>query len=775
MIIEKINIKSFGLLTDTILEFSDGINVIEGPNEAGKSTIAAFIRYMFYGFDGALSTPELSERQRRVNWDTGVAQGSMTVRVKGKRYLISRSTSLTETNPRPIYKEDASVIDLESGAPVFGKMPAGEVFFGVDRELFENTAFIGQIGETRINEGSVKEAIENILFSGSERTNTERASQKLSEKMHQLLHENRMGGAIFELMAKEEELEARLSRFDEDNKEILAKEAELHEIKSIKQEAEDKKNSFTELDTSYRNFMVIESFDKLHEFEDECERKAEVYNTFIQDNTKNGFVPTSQYLTQIAVARQSVNDAYRHLADAQDRYTKEKSVIGITGEAEREISLTDTFGGEKKIKEDIHKKRLETVKNSLIASLGGAVTLVMIILEIIASGFLAEIAMRIVMAIIGLGGIGACAYFVYRAIGCERAIGEIAKKFGVQGYQDLKGKLTLIGEQRQKRDALIAANDSAVRALEDAKTGYRKAKEELARIVKLWGDSVPETDINAFLDELEMRVDEFLKMKDRLFAEKNDIEITVKEIRRTLLDKSEIDIRAKVPPLKRKVLASVNHSDIISGIAEAKAKIAEQDKLIFEVEDELAALKVKMQNPGVIYSEINALEKQLDELKLRHKAYYMALDAIKGAETKLRTEISPRLGEYAANLMQVMTDKKYSSLTLSDELKIAFAGKDGKERSADFLSGGTQDLAYIAVRMALIDMLYPEKPPVCFDESFAHQDNVRARAMMKAIKSLADDGMQSIIFTCRKRESTLANELDGKAGIFRLATDGTDE
>ena len=50
MIIEKINIKSFGMLTDMTLEFSPTINVIEGQNEAGKSTIAAFIKYMLYGF-----------------------------------------------------------------------------------------------------------------------------------------------------------------------------------------------------------------------------------------------------------------------------------------------------------------------------------------------------------------------------------------------------------------------------------------------------------------------------------------------------------------------------------------------------------------------------------------------------------------------------------------------------------------------------------------------------------------------------------------------------
>ena len=51
MIIEKIVIKSFGVITDLTLDFSEKVNVIEGGNEAGKSTIAAFIRYMLYGFD----------------------------------------------------------------------------------------------------------------------------------------------------------------------------------------------------------------------------------------------------------------------------------------------------------------------------------------------------------------------------------------------------------------------------------------------------------------------------------------------------------------------------------------------------------------------------------------------------------------------------------------------------------------------------------------------------------------------------------------------------
>ena len=140
MIIESINIKSFGMITDMAMSFADDINVIVGHNESGKSTIAAFIKYMLYGFANEPSgedTPD--ERERRLNWVNGTAQGTMTVKADGKRYLISRTTERVESGDRVSYKEDSSITDLETGSPAFGKVAAGEVFFGVDRELFDNT------------------------------------------------------------------------------------------------------------------------------------------------------------------------------------------------------------------------------------------------------------------------------------------------------------------------------------------------------------------------------------------------------------------------------------------------------------------------------------------------------------------------------------------------------------------------------------------------------------------------------------------------------------
>ena len=107
MIIESINIKSFGVLRDMTLDFSETVNVIEGENESGKSTLASFMKYMLFGFDTEEEEGRVSERRKRINWTTETAAGTMTVRVKGKRYLISRETVPTSsTTGRPSYKEE---------------------------------------------------------------------------------------------------------------------------------------------------------------------------------------------------------------------------------------------------------------------------------------------------------------------------------------------------------------------------------------------------------------------------------------------------------------------------------------------------------------------------------------------------------------------------------------------------------------------------------------------------------------------------------------------
>ena len=771
MIIEKIDIRSFGLIKDMTLEFAPTVNVIEGQNESGKSTIAAFIKYMLFGFDGVESDDVLSERKKRINWETGTAEGSMVVSVKGKRYIINRSTTPSvRQDGRATYKEESSIIDMESGATAFGKVPAGEVFFGVSKDLFENTAFLGQIGDSAIDEGSVKESIENILFSGSEKINNQRAMNKISEKMEGLVHRGGGGGVIHDLMHKQEALEEAMARSNEDNKQILAKETELFKIRQERAEAENKLEKLYDLDASYRSVMLIDTFDKLHELEEESVRKNEAYNSFIESNTNAGYVPTESYLTEIGMARRGVNEAYHALSDADDTYTKEKNAIGITREIEGAIEHADEEGGEKNILSKALGYVKKIAKNISLAVVGALVMIAALVYQIVAKGALAHVLLRVVGGVLGVGALVLAAIAVFGLIRNKKNLSILAAKFGVSGYSDLKGKVAVISEARAKRDGMIASTEDARITLEAARLSYESAKQELTRVIIRWGEEPPTSSLNSFLDRLEAKVATFLERKRVLLEEKNTIELTVKELRQSLADKNEIDIRGQVPPLKRKALTHINHDEIITSIAAYKSKVVELDRMIYTVENEITSLKTNSGDPAEYYSKVKSLETRIEELRQRHKAYFIAYKAIESASDNLRAGISPRLGEYSTELMGIMTDKKYTDFDITDGLKVTYLAEGGQQRTVDFLSGGTRDLAYIAVRMALIDMLYTEKPPICLDESFAHQDNVRARSMMKSLIHLGTEGYQSFVFTCRAREATLASDMGGKKpGIFKLS------
>ncbi len=767
MIIEKIVIKSFGRINDMTLEFSDGVNVIEGENESGKSTIAAFIRYMLYGFtdDG---NSGLEERKKRINWETGMAHGSMYVRVDGKRYVINRSTVPADKSDRPIYREEASIVDVETGAPAFGKLPAGEVFFGVDSELFDNTAFIGQIGEPGINEGSVKQSIENIIFSGSEKINKQRAAARISDKMHALLHEGGAGGAIIDLARKEEALGESLDACNKDHKLILEKEADLNRIRARRADAEEKQTKLHDLDSSYNNAMLIQTFDQLHVLEQECEEKIEFYNKYLEENTRAGFYPDEEYLTDFLVARKGVNEAYHTLGDAQDTYNAQKAAIGITNEIENSIERAGELGGEEEIIKRATALWKNGIRDTVLTILAGLVVLAAGVFEIVVASNPDMLIGVIIAAVIGALALGAGGYLVYSLVRGTKQLRALENEFGTSSFEDLKGKIEVIADARNKRDTMALATENARLAVVRARERYEEAKRELTALILRWGEEPPVSDLGDFLDKLEGRIRFFLEKKNELLDEKTNIEITVREIRRNLADKSEIDVRAQVSPLLRKALMGFNHDEIINGIADAKARVAEEDRLAFNVENELMTLKARAGDPSEYYSRIEAIAERREDMQEKHKAYFLALRAINQATDNLRAEISPRLGEYATNLMQIMTDKKYKGFGVSDGLEVTFADEDGVEKPIDFLSGGTREMAYIAVRAALIDMLYGEKPPVCFDESFAHQDNVRARAMMKAVGQLAKEGCQSFVFTCRGREAALASELVQGAGIYRL-------
>jgi hypothetical protein len=157
MYVESIQITSFGSLSGFDLDLCDGINVILGDNEAGKSTIAEFIRFVMYGFSSK------ADRERYQSFSSEVSAGSIILRDGEKRYRVERRAAGT--------KDNCNIYDLDSGSSCFeGRVP-GEVFFGMPSGLFVSSSFIGQTGGNRINGKNTSELLDNLLFAADEGVN----------------------------------------------------------------------------------------------------------------------------------------------------------------------------------------------------------------------------------------------------------------------------------------------------------------------------------------------------------------------------------------------------------------------------------------------------------------------------------------------------------------------------------------------------------------------------------------------------------------------------
>jgi exonuclease SbcC len=169
MIIKKITIHNFGKHTNLELLLSDGLNIIYGKNETGKSTIQSFIKAMFYGIDSRSRSLRDNERKKFLPWNEGKMSGELTfIGTDGLPYVIHREFGKTKKNDVvEIYNEVTGVKNnlLSINDP-------GRQLFSAGIETFENTVFIGQLGcmvsSGNDKDGEIMKKLSNLTQSGNE-------------------------------------------------------------------------------------------------------------------------------------------------------------------------------------------------------------------------------------------------------------------------------------------------------------------------------------------------------------------------------------------------------------------------------------------------------------------------------------------------------------------------------------------------------------------------------------------------------------------------------
>ncbi|WP_370831691.1 AAA family ATPase [Clostridium sp.] len=180
MIIKKVNIIVFGGLKDKIINFDNGMNIIYGENEAGKSTIQAFIKIWLYGMANYKGKDYKQNDRLKYMPSTGeTISGELYVEFKNKDYIIRRTFGKSK-------KEDTSlIIDAITGEEInyISKEEPGKYFFNINRATFINTLFISQLGvEVRKDkEGEIIDKIANSVGIDDGQVSLEVAIEKLNK------------------------------------------------------------------------------------------------------------------------------------------------------------------------------------------------------------------------------------------------------------------------------------------------------------------------------------------------------------------------------------------------------------------------------------------------------------------------------------------------------------------------------------------------------------------------------------------------------------------
>lgn len=183
----ELYISGFGKIQDRTFKFSDGLNVIYGKNEAGKSTLHTFIQSMFFGLARGRGRAAKNDTYSRFEpWNTSSGYGGyIKIQQNGTIYRLERDF---RKDPKAVI-----IIDETKGRELeAGKALMDQLLCGLTETSYSNTISIGQLKSA--TDGNMvtelKNYIANMNTSGNMALNITKATTFLKSQKKTL--ENQM-------------------------------------------------------------------------------------------------------------------------------------------------------------------------------------------------------------------------------------------------------------------------------------------------------------------------------------------------------------------------------------------------------------------------------------------------------------------------------------------------------------------------------------------------------------------------------------------------------
>ena len=697
---------TFGKLEHETLTLKPGLNIIEAPNEWGKSTWCAFLLAMLYGLDTRAKTTKstLADKERYAPWSGSPMSGRIDLNWQGRDITIERKTG------RRIPLGEFRAYETKTGLPVPELTAAncGQQLLGVEQTVFRRAGFIRFSDLPVTQDEALRRRLNALVTTGDESGAADRLSKDLKELKNRIRY-NR-SGLLPQAESQLEEVEGKLQELEHLTQQSRKLRQRLDEQKQWQLQLENHRKALQYTASQLDARRIAAARDAR---EAGLQRLTELEHT-VADLPAPETVQRNAQALEAGIARERELQMELHmLSQPPVPPTEAAPFRGLSGEQAVQQVQNDTSAYGQ------CKKKLLPVPwlVGLVLSLAAAIAV-----YFLTAPFWLPIPGGLALLCITMA--------LLQRNRQQRRLHHFVHRYGSPDPGDWLASAREHGAALEAYQKALRTDRNSRSELEQQLKDLRKQLDSLCRrkspdyVLALWKQALRHWDAYHKAQEDQTRLE------------------------RHLHDLQAMARTAPAPDIPDPLDYSEDQTDILLNDSLLELQRLEnrlnQYRGRMEALGELAELTRK-------HTEIRDRITQLEET---YAALTIAQETLLEARQELQRRFAPRIAKRAQVLLGQLTQGRYQRLTLGNDFQLqAAAESEDTLQDAWWRSDGTVDQLYLALRLAVAGELTPDVPLI-LDDALVRFDDRRAKAALDILQQEAES-RQVLLFTCQSRESAL--------------------
>ena len=698
---------TFGKLENETLTLQPGLNILEAPNEWGKSTWCAFLVAMLYGIETRVHTTKtaLADKERYAPWSGSPMSGSIDLCWNGRDITIQRqSKGKGLLNVFRAYETETGI-----DVPELTGENCGQQLLGVEKEVFLRAGFLRLADLPVTQNEALRRRLNALVTTGDESGTADELAQKLKDLKNRC-RLNRSTGLLPQAEAERSQLEGKLRELQEletlcaQNKQRQAQLEEYHSALCNHKDALEYEASRTQAEKRAAAQAALDvATAKVRELEQVCRDlpgEEEIQRTLTRLRQLRENKESLQLESQLLPQEPAAPMIPAPFLGAEDAVTMAETDAAAYAEA---------------------RKARQWKLPVILGAVQAAISLVFLLIPHWAG-----------IAITAFGTVAGLIILFSGLSRCRKADREataLQTKYGSLALDQWVSSARYYVDLQQEYQEKLLQHQSLRESLQQRSNQLQLQTEALTQGKSLWEAEDHWLSAGKTRNQLEDARRELTRAQDYLQMLSTVKEVSAPKFPDTLTYTAQETAR------------------MISDCAVQQKQLQLQ---LGQHQGRMAALGAKAQ----LQQQLDALNARITALEETYSALEFAMNTLSAASTELQRRFAPRIAKRSQELFSKLTDGRYDRLTLGEDFTV-HAGATGETtlHSALWRSEGTTDQLYLALRLAVSQELTPDAPFI-LDDALVRFDDKRLSRALSILEETAEE-RQVILFTCQDREKRL--------------------